>query len=279
MLPDFNDPTIQTYLVGALWSEVAPFAYLQFLANGLGAIFIDLNDVEITPLSANEVSCKGSFSYKTVESLRPSSSPDSDTFRGYDPETDVCLFRHRPHRDEPEYDYRNYALISAKDHPTPKNLLEAKSAVTPKTSPVHFETRVVFNPSRIDIRSPQFQLFLIRQGWSQFAFMAFDNYKRDGRGALLIDLSKTNTSREFATTQQKFDVGFVGISDEAMRLYRQIDLIRSILEQYDPEAQAVFVFTDGVVDKNGNMDVSVHIGPIGRDPSPRNVFDAQKNVQ
>ena len=277
--PNFNDSAVQTYLIEALWPHIAPFAYQQYLTRGKGAVAIDLNKVVDTVAGQNQVICEGEAKYKTAQELASEGSDES--IDEYDPQESLVLVLDlRPSPDEPGISRRHLMTVGMSNQPSPKKLYEQKKRSKKKASSLSlpFKVQVGFSPPPVNWGDTELQKRFINQGWLHFASLAYRNYLNHGRGAIVVDLSLMQATRQFATTNANFKTEYVLLDDPKMEDLKEEEIVKTI-QEYNPEEEVVFLFLHGDPNQQDFITVNLHLIPSRPETSPKTLYEVEQKVQ
>lgn len=91
-----------------------------------------------------------------------------------------------------------------------------------------------------DLDTPDAHVTFIRSQWPDFAAFAWEKYLNEGRGAVVVDLTKASKSGE------SLQVPTFYVADGGARLSKlggwPSDEISEVVQDYDPEQDVVFIF-------------------------------------
>jgi len=91
-----------------------------------------------------------------------------------------------------------------------------------------------------DLDTPDAHIAFIRSQWRDFAAFAWEKYLSDGRGAVVVDLSKA------AKSHDNFQVPSFYVADGSERLERlggwPNDEIAQAVRDYEPELDVILIF-------------------------------------
>jgi hypothetical protein len=89
------------------------------------------------------------------------------------------------------------------------------------------------------LNQPEEQDRFITQNWRRFAALAWERYLAEGRGALIIDISKAERGRMGFNLKSFY---FAEGSEALYEISRQNDETAQAVAAYIPEREVVFVF-------------------------------------
>jgi len=91
-----------------------------------------------------------------------------------------------------------------------------------------------------DLDTPDAHITFLRSQWRDFAAFAWEKYRSEGRGAVVIDLRNASKSAE------NLDVPTFYVADGSERLANRggwpSNEIEEMIKEYDPEQDVVFIF-------------------------------------